>query len=274
MKDKENLEKDAMHILKKTSRTFYIPITLLGKTLRKTVGSAYLCMRAVDEIEDHETIDKEIKERLLRTTSELLLEDNFNQLAYTELVNPYKDKLPEVTLRLGDWIDFCPSEIAGKMKSSTAEMASGMADWVKKDWVIHTKEDLDNYTYYVAGLVGVMLSDIWQWFDGTKTDHNLAIGYGRGLQAVNILRNQHEDYAERGVRFIPDGWEREDMFNYANANLAEADEYMKDIKTRKIMLFCKIPLALAKRTLKAMESGKAKMSREEVESVVEDIKKE
>src|SRR5690625_7863053 len=42
------LYKDAMKVLKETSRTFYIPITMLGTTLRKTVGSAYLCMRAIE----------------------------------------------------------------------------------------------------------------------------------------------------------------------------------------------------------------------------------
>ena len=267
------LEKEAMKMLKETSRTFYIPITLLGTTLRKTVGSAYLCMRAIDEIEDHEILDAETKERLLRETSDLL-ESEFDRAAYLDLVKPYEADLPEVTLRLGDWISVCPPEIVEKVKESTMIMARGMAEWVKKDWNIKTVEDLNDYTYYVAGLVGVMLSDIWKWHDGTQTDPDLAIGYGRGLQAVNILRNQHEDYAERGVRFIPEGWNRDDMFDYANQNLALADEYMKDVKSRRISLFCKIPLALAKKTLKAMESGKEKLSRDEVETIVEEIKKE
>ena len=60
---------------------------------------------------------------------------------------------------------------------------------------------MDDYTYYVAGLVGVMLSDIWKWYDGTETDRELAIAFGRGLQTVNILRNREED-AERGVSFF------------------------------------------------------------------------
>lgn len=273
MSNGAKLEKEAMQMLKETSRTFYIPITMLGTTLRKTVGSAYLCMRAIDEIEDHETLDARTKERLLRATS-VLLESEFDQDTYLELVRPYEAELPEVTLRLGDWLSICPTGIIEKVKESTKIMATGMADWVKKDWDIKTVDDLNDYTYYVAGLVGVMLSDIWKWHDNTETDPELAIGYGRGLQAVNILRNQHEDFAERGVRFIPDGWDRDDMFNFANQNLALADEYMKDIKSRRISLFCKIPLALAKRTLKAMESGQEKLSRNEVETIVEEITKE
>lgn len=270
-----NLEKDAMHVLKETSRTFYIPITLLKRELRLTVGSAYLCMRAIDEIEDHETIASDAKEKLLRKTQQLLQSsDEFDRTAYLRMIESYQEQLPEVTVRLADWINVCPKTIVSKVTEATAEMAGGMADWVKKDWVIKTKQDLDNYTYYVAGLVGVMLSEIWKWYDGTETDHDLAIGFGRGLQAVNILRNQHEDYAERGVRFIPEGWTRDDVFGYAHENLRLGEQYLHDIKTRTITLFCKIPLALAKRTLKAMEDGKEKMTRQEVEEVVAEVRDE
>lgn len=273
--NQKKLEKEAMKVLKETSRTFYIPITLLKRELKLTVGSAYLCMRAIDEIEDHEEMDANIKASLLRQTRDLLVKDEeFDKYTYEQLVSPYEAELPEVTLRLGDWIEICPSGIEKSVRNYTAEMASGMADWVEKDWEIHTKEDLDDYTYYVAGLVGVMLSDIWKWYDNTETDYDLAIGFGRGLQAVNILRNQHEDYAERGVRFIPDNWTRDDVFAYANDNLAKADAYLKDIKTRNIRLFCKIPLGLAKSTLNTMLKGHEKMTRDEVETLVEKIKEE
>ncbi|WP_106495229.1 squalene/phytoene synthase family protein [Lentibacillus sp. Marseille-P4043] len=268
----KNLQKEAMHVLKLTSRTFYIPISLLKPTLKRTVASAYLCMRAVDEIEDHEQLDSETKQHLLRSTSELL-KRKFDNDAYSQLLDPYKSLLPEVTIRLGEWITVCPPEIVDKIKESTSVMAAGMADWAEKDWYIKDKEDLDNYTYYVAGLVGVMLSDIWEWYDGTTTDRELAIGYGRGLQAVNILRNQEED-SERGVHFVPDGWTRADLFEYTEKNLAYADAYMKDISTRNILLFCRIPLALAKKTVKALQGGREKISRNEVETIVEEIKNE
>ncbi|MFD1850908.1 squalene/phytoene synthase family protein [Oceanobacillus bengalensis] len=270
MSKEKKLQKDAMRVLKETSRTFFIPINLLNPTLKMTVGSAYLCMRAIDEIEDHEMLDPDTKQYLLRSTRELLNESDFNEVAYQKLVKPYEAQLPEVTLRLGDWINVCPIEILDKVKESTGIMADGMAKWVQRNWVVKTKEDLDEYTYYVAGLVGVMLSDIWEWYNNTQTDRELAIGYGRGLQAVNMLRNQYED-ADRGVNFLPEDWSREDMFQYAKANLQLADEYIKSIETKTILHFCKIPLALAKRTLKALDSGEEKMSRKDVETTVKEI---
>lgn len=272
MRNDAKLRKEAMHILKLTSRTFYIPISLLKPILKETVGSAYLCMRAIDEIEDHETLDSATKQHLLKSTS-ILLKSGFDDKVYRELIEPYKELLPEVTVRLGDWVTFCPQGITEKITDSTSIMADGMAKWVEKDWQIETKADLDDYTYYVAGLVGIMLSDIWEWYDGTETDRELAIAYGRGLQTVNILRNQEEDQ-ERGVSFIPDDWTRDDLFGYTEQNLQLADEYMKDIKNRNILLFCRIPLALAKRTLKALKGGREKITRDEVETIVEEITNE
>lgn len=267
-----NLQKESMVMLKETSRTFFIPISFLEPVLKKTVGSAYLCMRAIDELEDHPELDDEVKSRLLRETSKLL-HLPFDREAYESMLKPYAHMLPEVSLRLADWISVCPPEIAPKVLESTAEMAEGMAKWVDRKFVINTREDLDDYTYYVAGLVGTMLSDLWKWHDSTDTDPELAIGFGRGLQAVNMLRNLDED-RERGVSFVPEGWTRDDMFIYANENLAQADLYVKSIKNKRILMFCKVPLALAHSTLKALKSGREKMSRTEVEGIVEQLKEQ
>ena len=264
------LQREAMDVLKQTSRTFFIPINFLEPTLRKTVASAYLCMRAIDEIEDHPDMKAETKRKLLTSISESM-KTSFDAESYRTLIQPYQNLLPIVTQRLADWILLCPPDVVDKVKASTADMAEGMAKWVDKDWRIKTKEDLDAYTYYVAGLVGCMLSDLWKWHDhNIETDREKAIAFGRGLQAVNILRNQEED-SERGVRFLPDGWEREDLFLYAKQNLAMGSDYVKDINNRGITLFCKVPLALANSTLKAMKIGREKISRMEVESIVADL---
>lgn len=263
------MTKDAMRVLKETSRTFYIPITFLQRDLKKAVASAYLCMRAIDEIEDHEEIPKEQKAEALKKTA-ALLETSFDDATYQQVLDPIRHHLPEVTLRLAEWIEFCPAGARKRMQLATAEMAEGMAKWALKDWVVNTKQDLDDYTYYVAGLVGVMLSDMWEWDAGIRTDRELAIGYGRGLQAVNILRNQEED-SERGVGYFPEDWSRADMFAYAEENLAKADAYMEDINKRSIRLFCQLPLTFAHKTLDAMKQGKEKMTREEVERTVQEV---
>jgi farnesyl-diphosphate farnesyltransferase len=272
MKNQKILYKEAMEVLKATSRTFYIPITFLKKDLKDAVAIAYLAMRAIDEIEDHKKLTNNVKCHLLMEVSRLLLEENFNREKYNTLVSPYGDILPKVTLRLADWLLIAPVDARNRVQSATSEMAAGMAKWAKANWDIQTPEDLDDYTYHVAGLVGVMLSDLWKWHDGIETNRELAIGYGRGLQAINILRNQPKDMDERGVSFVPNGWNRDKLFTYAEKNLALADEYIKSINKQSILLFCRLPLAFAHKTLKALKEGREKMSRAEVEKTVKEIK--
>lgn len=266
MSEAINLHRDAIDMLKETSRTFFIPISHLSPGLQEAVTSAYLCMRAIDEIEDHPQLQLESKYNLLHSIS-LLLQNPVCNKELISILHPYKSILPEVTLRLGDWIQLCPPTIVENILNTTSTMAKGMADWALKEWRVKNEEDLNQYTFCVAGLVGLMLSDIWKWHDGTETNKLLAIAFGRGLQSVNIIRNRTEDL-ERGVDFFPDGWELKDMFLYARHNLALADVYLKDIKPGPILNFCKIPLALAYGTLDVLTEGKEKMSRADVTEVV------
>ncbi len=62
-----DLRKYALEVLEETSRTFYIPIIRLPPGLQEAVASAYLCMRAIDEIEAHPELDNSTKAKLLRT---------------------------------------------------------------------------------------------------------------------------------------------------------------------------------------------------------------
>jgi farnesyl-diphosphate farnesyltransferase len=268
--NEKTFSKDAISVLKETSRTFYIPITFLQKELKNAVASAYLVFRAIDEIEDHEELDNNVKYMILMQVSELFKQP-FNNEDYLRILGPIKDRMPEVTLRLEEWLQACPTDSLPFIMNAAREMAFGMAKWAKANWQIHTREDLDDYTYYVAGLVGVMLSNLWEHCAGVKTDRELAIGYGRGLQAVNILRNEKEDLDKRGVSFVPDDWTRKELFEYADENLAKADEYMKSLNKRSILLFCRLPLALAHKTLTALKEGREKITRAEVEQTVEEV---
>ncbi|AYC28615.1 squalene/phytoene synthase family protein [Paenisporosarcina cavernae] len=272
MHSTKNQTKHVMNMLKETSRTFYLPISFLSADLKSTVAAAYLCMRAIDEIEDHPALGNDVKKSLLTSVSQNLAGD-FDANQYAKDLAGYESVLPEVTWKLADWIDYCPEKVRRKVQDSTSEMAFGMAKWAERNWRVDTKEDLDEYTYYVAGLVGVMLSDLWESYGHEKTDREKSIAFGRGLQLVNILRNQQED-AERGVSYVPNGWMRDDLFTYADENLSRAKDYVHDIQDKRIKMFCKIPYALAERTLAAMKKGQEKMSRTEVEDVVAALEKE
>ncbi|WP_078553655.1 squalene/phytoene synthase family protein [Alkalihalobacterium alkalicellulosilyticum] len=273
MKETKKLKKAANDMLKATSRTFYIPITGLPSELKEAVTSAYLCMRAIDEIEDHPGLPSDNKIDLLTKISNVLTQPAHEE-KLNALLQPYSNILPEVSLCLNDWIKVCPKAVEPNVLHYTSIMAKGMADWVDKGFEVHSEEDLDEYTYYVAGLVGELLSELWAWYDNVETDQELAIAFGRGLQAVNIIRNRDEDLQRGGVDFFPNGWEFKDMFSYARRNLNMGNRYLECINPGPIYNFCKIPLALANGTLEAIEKGKEKLSRTDVLKIVGKVAKE
>lgn len=267
-----DLQKHALEVLKETSRTFYIPIYQQPPKLQEAVTSAYLCMRAIDEIEDHPHLESAIKAKLLRSVSQNLQAavDGFEIDAFTSEFQPYRDLLPDVTTQIREWALLAPITIAPRIWDATAAMAERMAGWAENNWQVRTEADLDRYTFGVAGAVGLLLSDLWAWYDGTQTNRTEAIGFGRGLQAVNILRNHTEDVA-RGVNFFPDGWSAEQMQAYARRNLTLADAYTHSLPVGPALDFCRIPLALAYGTLDALAHGKAKLSRSDVLALVDRV---
>ncbi|HIK15141.1 MAG TPA: phytoene/squalene synthase family protein [Leptolyngbyaceae cyanobacterium M33_DOE_097] len=268
------LKKDALTVLKETSRTFYIPISQLPSGLQEAVASGYLCMRAIDEVEDHAILDNQAKAHLLRAISQTLQtgRDGFDASAFVEDFQPWQQVLPEVSLRVREWALLAPGSIAPRIWDATAAMADRMAYWAERNWAVQTESDLDRYTFSVAGAVGLLLSDLWAWFDGTETNRTEAIGFGRGLQSVNILRNHVEDQ-QRGVSFFPDGWQMADMDAYARRNLALADAYTDKLPSGPALDFCRIPLVLAHGTLDALAHGKEKLSRTDVMAILEAVMK-
>lgn len=261
-----SLREDVLDMLRQTSRTFYIPISRLPSGLQEAVTSAYLCMRAIDEIEDHPTLDKRTKMRQLRTISELLQAqtsvDSFDYNAFARIFEGASTAQPEVSLRIGEWACLAPAAIAPRIWDATAAMAERMARWVESDWTIRTESDLDRYTFGVAGAVGLLVCDIGAWI-GLQMHRVPALHFGRGLQAVNIMRNRKVDVA-RGVDFFPAGWSLADMERYARHHLSQAEAYARTLPSAPFTYFIQIPLALAIATLDALSRGEEKLSREAV----------
>ena len=264
-----SLQQDALSALKSTSRTFYIPIVRLPDELQAAVASGYLCMRAIDEIEDTPQLPNATKAQLLRGIS-TMLQAATERDALGDFAAVWGDRhaeLAEVTRRIGEWAVLAPASIAPRIWDATAAMADRMAYWAERNWAVQTEADLDRYTFGVAGAVGLLLSDLWAWYDATPTDRTQALGFGRGLQAVNILRNRSDDWA-RGVDFFPDGWTSSDMQAYAQRNLQLARAYTAALPPGPAREFCQIPLALAESTLAVLQQGREKLTRAEVEAIV------
>lgn len=266
---------NALKVLEKTSRTFYLPIVRLPAGLQEAVVSGYLCMRAIDEIEDHPTLDQEIKVKLLKSISLLLQAqtaiEEFAHDRFAALFEPYQDELPEVSLRLSEWACYAPNFIAARIWEATAAMADRMGHWAANGFKVVTRADLDRYTYGVAGAVGLLLCDIWAWYEEIQIHRSRGIQFGRALQSVNILRNRDEDL-ERGVDFYPSDWTDADMQDYARTNLKDFDAYLSELPETTFIDFVRIPRALALATLDAIAEGREKLTRTEVLQIVAGLK--
>jgi farnesyl-diphosphate farnesyltransferase len=265
---------DAMRVLEETSRTFFLPIESLPKGLKEAVAAGYLCLRAIDEVEDHPNIEGKIKANVLQAMSLVLQAqtsvENFTHEAFEQIFENFGLDLPEVTTRIGEWSCYAPKFIAPRVWEATAAMADRMAHWAVNGFKVVTKADLDRYTYGVAGAVGLLLCDLWGWFEKIQIDRSRGIQFGRGLQLVNILRNRPEDLA-RGVDFYPEGWTDEDMLAYALENLDDFDEYAQSLPRSTFKKFVSIPRALAYATLDVITSGREKLSRTEVAEIVSQL---
>jgi farnesyl-diphosphate farnesyltransferase len=268
------LRDDAWRVLQETSRTFFLPIRQLPPGLQEAIASAYLCMRAIDEIEDHPQLESRKKISLLRQVSQRLQAqtsvNGFPTDAFQKCFVPHQAYLPEVTLRLADWMCLSPQEIAPRIGEATSAMAERMAGWVADSWLVQNEEDLSRYTYGVAGATGVLLCDLWAWAGGEQLHRAAAIQFGRALQLVNILRNRQEDLA-RGVDFFPTGWTWEQMFQYARSQLVQTEAFAITLPSAPFEALIHIPLALAKATLDALARGQTRLGRSEVLRILEQI---
>ncbi|MBP2472297.1 farnesyl-diphosphate farnesyltransferase [Crossiella equi] len=227
---------DAHTMVHAYSTTWYEPVVSMPPGLNEATTSAYLCMRAIDEIEDHPGLDGLAKAALLEAVSRIL-QTRFTAADFTTAFTGHADELPEVTLRIADWAALAPAEAAPRVWETFAAMAERMADWARAGFAVNTERDLDRYTYAVSGTLVLMLSDLWAWHDGTRTNRTHGIGYGRALQSGNILLDQETDHA-RGVDFWPTGWQRRDMLGYVRAELPLAREYVAALPAGPARDFC------------------------------------
>ena len=77
----------------------------------------------------------------------------------------------------------------------TKRMGAGMSNFIKRE--VETLQDWDEYCHYVAGLVGIGLSDLWVGSmlenEQFAKEEALSNSMGLFLQKTNIIRDYLED---------------------------------------------------------------------------------
>jgi farnesyl-diphosphate farnesyltransferase len=203
-------------ILPHVSRTFALTIPQLPPALCTPVTNAYLLCRIADTIEDEPALSAPETLAYLNRFSALLggggepgplAEDLVSRLSERTLATE-RDlianmaRVLRVTASLGkaqkDAIQRCVELMCyGMPRFQFNASLQGLA----------RSSDLDDYCYYVAGVVGEMLTDLFCDYSvdiaGRRPALNaLAASFAQGLQMTNILKDVWEDRS-RGACWLP-----------------------------------------------------------------------
>ena len=203
-------------VLPHVSRTFALTIPLLPAELRKSVTNAYLLCRIADTIEDEPALSP------LETLHYL---DLFKRCVVTlgdptplarELVHRLSDRTLQTERDLVanmDRVLRVTASLSAAQRPAIQRcvelMCYGMPRFQSTASLngLPRIADLDDYCYYVAGVVGEMLTDLFCSHDPRIEARRagltaLATSFAQGLQMTNILKDQWED-RRRGACWLP-----------------------------------------------------------------------
>ncbi|MGH8211592.1 MAG: phytoene/squalene synthase family protein [Steroidobacteraceae bacterium] len=203
-------------ILPHVSRTFALTIPQLPPALRTPVTNAYLLCRIADTIEDETTpsaagtlvlLQRFVAVVCGREDADTLARDVEPQLsertlpAERDLVLNMK-RVVATTARLEE-----QQRVA--LQRSVDIMCHGMHEFQQTASLrgLARSTDLDDYCYYVAGVVGQMLTELFCSYSPEARQHrgelhDLAVSFAQGLQMTNILKDVWEDRS-RGACWLP-----------------------------------------------------------------------
>jgi len=210
-------------LLEEVSRSLYLTLRVLPKSIRPQIGLAYLLARTTDTIADTEIVSIEqrlkmlqaLRERILGTSSQPL---NFGELAQhqgspAERLLLEKSEASLALLQSQSAIDQKLTRDVLDVITSGQELdlkRFGSVTSPTKIIALQTDAELDDYTYRVAGCVGRFWTRIClaHQFSTVQTAvpsfEELGVRFGKGLQLVNILRDIPADLA-KGRCYIPAG---------------------------------------------------------------------
>lgn len=283
-------------LLQKTSRTFALAIPLLPEPTRAQVGIAYLLFRIADTFEDAVLWTRERRLGTLGRFVQLLDQDPTAAEALTIecLRDPpvehsgYRELLARMPLVLRDF-GALPLPVRVAVRRHLVRSVDGMSQFVRRSdqdnrFTLSSIEDLRDYCYSVAGIVGEMLTELYildrpELSSSAEELRSRAARFGEGLQLVNILKDAPRD-AEEGRVYLPPGVELQALLDLAGQGLTAADEYV-DLLRRAgtapgLVTFNAFIAGLARsnvRVLAARGLG-AKLSRTEVAAVAADVCRE
>jgi farnesyl-diphosphate farnesyltransferase len=261
-------------ILKGVSRSFYLSLILLPPRIKHILGLGYLFCRAADTIADTDILPSQERLKIIELYRTLFR----NEISLASLETIAKkvvhggglDAEEELMKNLPacfKLLEKLNSKEQTLLKDLVLELTLGMKMDLEKfssSGGKLTEEELDQYTYYVAGVVGKFWTKVlyahYSNLIGTKASalETWGIEFGKGLQLVNIIRDYPVD-AQRGRLYFPVA-QREEKIQLALKYLNSGWKYVEHLPlwTLRLRWVCILPLLLGEQTLKLIQSGTSK----------------
>jgi farnesyl-diphosphate farnesyltransferase len=202
-------------ILPYVSRTFALTIPQLPEPLRTAVTNAYLLCRIADTVEDEPALSAaETRVYLRRFAGVVRGTEEAAPLAH-ELSRRLSERtLPrerELVSNLPRVIDVTAG--LGASRAAIQQCIELMCDGMHHFQVtasvagLARSSDLDSYCYYVAGVVGEMLTELFCCHSPAAATQRAALqelctSFAQGLQMTNIIKDFWEDRS-RGACWFP-----------------------------------------------------------------------
>ncbi|KAI1320385.1 bifunctional farnesyl-diphosphate farnesyltransferase/squalene synthase [Mortierella claussenii] len=275
------------HHLTNTSRSFAAVIQDLDEELKDAICLFYLILRGLDTIEDDMTIDLETKIPYLKTFHEIIYQKGWN---FTKNGPNEKDRqlLVEFDTVIDGFLKLKPA-YQTIIADITKRMGDGMAHYATAGIHVETIADYDEYCHYVAGLVGLGLSEMFSacGFESPMVAKrkDLSNSMGLFLQKTNIIRDYLEDLHDKRRFWPKEIWGKyvedfEDlikpenkeqamkclshMITNAMAHIKDVLEYLSMIKNPSCFKFCAIPQVMAIATLNLLHTNYTIYTKENV----------
>lgn len=266
-------------ILERTSRSFYLTLRMLPRTVRGDASLGYLLARATDTIADTPAHPAPRRAAMLRAAAASLGRKTIEGYAASDWAAAQRDPSEHQLLEAlpGLWQRAFERPIAARerlMRVMAHILEGQIFDLERFTPGAEPLSDaeLDHYTFLVAGSVGEFWTDLCAGglrdFSRDPTEDMRARGrrYGQALQLVNILRDRRMDDA-LGRIYVRE----EDMSRHATRArewLGDAVSYCESLRSGRLRYATLLPALLGWRTLALLDASHAvtpvKVSRPEV----------
>lgn len=255
-------------ILRRTARSFYLTIRLLPRAVRADIALAYLLARATDTIADTATAPEDERRHLLRAARESLGRAEIPGYAAPAWAGRHRDgaernlllALPGLWRRMGEGEAAARRPVIAVLGSILEGQIFDLERFAPEAAAL-TAEELERYTYLVAGSVGEFWTDLCAArlgqfaYEPVEVMRVRARHYGQGLQLVNILRDRRMDAALGRVYLSPG--EVGPWTEQARRWLQDGADYSAALRSGRLRYATLLPALLGWRTLLLTEAQPA-----------------